>query len=558
MVRRMAFSAIALIACSCDFGVLAFHAARRDQRLEAVGSKPTNESRTALSTQSSQSSVADLGITTLALKDMDSAELQAAGGLCPHDPSPSMNPFKNFGDKICGQVYEPIHEDTQVQARIFGWFFVFFAALAFAYEMRFPCEESRGGESSARWDFIKCILCGLVVVLHMSQLARKHMPIWWGVPVAIPGFVLVSGLMVSGHSFNTKFVAETAIGIPLAIIGCGFLVSVVSWITPGNPFTEFGLSIVDWYLYALMVWRLSVNPIMDLATRLRVPRAVPFVFVYLVSYFTWYTAFEFESSAIYRGSRSKIQALLYPWRLWTFHAPMYALGMLLSKDDWANLLWSRPVPWLANVGVFLYFFLTSHFVSFEQWLDVACRDHLQCAWVWYPASVMVHGVSLSTFATYTRVFLQKATLCLMFMAASGSWLRVFQTIWPRFASMAVGCGKRSIFIYLLHWAVFIVPATRTGFWRLQVVDNFHNHYLLLGVGVFLNTVLGSRLAEVIFGPVLVGAGWRHLVLGGGAEKNARFGNAEASPETCNNQSYSSSPVASDSATRDTAEGCKGS
>jgi len=141
--------------------------------------------------------------------------------------------------------------------------------------------------------------------------------------------------------------------------------------------------------------------------------------------------------------------------------------------------------------------------SFQNWYVAACfHRYDQCAVGYWPLAVVGHGVSLEHLYLYTKVFLQRVATMIAVLAVVGSWVRPLKRCTPCFAEFLLGVGRRTLYVYLLHWALWIIPSSRTGFhalvneWILRYQWNRDVFDAL--VAVVITFALGSRLTELSF------------------------------------------------------------
>lgn len=195
---------------------------------------------------------------------------------------------------------------------------------------------------------------------------------------------------------------------------------------------------------------------------------------------------------------------IFPWQVAIFAAPLFALGLLLPPDRWASLLFrDMRVTIIAYVSLAAYAVGMMFSPAFQDWFVAGCHNRYeQCEGTYWPLEVVGQGITLVNLMVYTKIFLQRLFTIFVVLCVVGSWVRPLRRFAPCFAEFLMGVGRRTLYVYLLHWVLFIVPSSRTSFRDLVkefiIAWNLNVDVVEALVGLVATLALGCRLTEVLF------------------------------------------------------------
>lgn len=403
-----------------------------------------------------------------------------------------------------------------------------FSLLCLGYEFSLPKEAPPPGPPGQTgslaqmdsWDVVNFAFVTVVIFAHLSMFVQLHFKkpingfgVWYhGIPYAMPGLIVVSGVR---STLSERCVGETLVGLPCTVALFGLLVSFMSRLTPGPRVLAIGMGIVDWYLMALFCWRLAVGPVFALTRCCELPTAIPFTVVFLTSYLLWQYAFPIWEPV---GSIIDNDASFFtvPWHLWVSAMPLFTVGHAVSQEQWQNLLFGRHSFQFCSAFLVLYTLLMVIWPGFREWWSASCVQDGQCTYQNCPVELLDSGVSAQSFGVFVKVFLQKVVVVLCIISVIGTWGTPLRRHMPRLGAIVLGCGKRWVYVFLLHWVLFCMPAARVGVATLVFGQPSDNESLdapyivepfLLIFAFGSSLVLGSRLAETLFCWLFLLPGW---------------------------------------------------
>lgn len=418
-------------------------------------------------------------------------------------------------------------DSTYRSAWVFLGMALGYSVLALWYECILPREAPPPGlpgqigslAQMDSWDLVNFALVSVVVFAHFSTFVRVYLeqPVsatgfWYhAVPYAMPSIILVSGVR---STLSDRCMADTLVGLPCTVVLLGLLVSFMSRLTPGPKFLAIGMSIIDWYLMALFCWRLAVGPAFALTRCRELPTCIPFTVVFVSSYFLWQRAFPIWEPV---GNIIDNDASFFavPWHLWVNTMPFFALGQSMTQDQWQQMLFGRHSLHTCSALLALYTLLMVTWPGFREWWSASCVQPGQCTQQLCAVDLLTEGISGQSFGAYVKVFLQKAVVVLCIVSAIGSWGSPLRRHAPRLGAIILGCGKRWVYIFLLHWVLFCMPAARAGVAKLLFgeaeVENMLSSYIfepvLLIISFATSVVMGLRLTETLFCWLFKLPGW---------------------------------------------------
>jgi len=270
---------------------------------------------------------------------------------------------------------------------------------------------------------------------------------WLGADFVMCGFAFASGAFghshVSGMSFATT-VCRT--------LGTSFLFSMcLGIIRNGFPHATFALYFETWYLQALLLFRAIFIPLLHLSGA---RRAV--------------------ACALWSVATSLVLLALIPLELpldavnikgTLFILPFYAIGFLLTSDQWLEYAHEPRLSCACLVFGILWYVCIALSSQFRGWADVACWASGQCENFTCPVSLThTHGISVESVGILLRIYLQKLSIALAMLVVFINGASCLHYHAPKCAGFLADSGSRTLYAYLLHFMFFVCLGSETGFY----------------------------------------------------------------------------------------------
>jgi hypothetical protein len=411
------------------------------------------------------------------------------------------------------------------------------------------------------WDWCKSI-CMWAVILGHTQGFFGSIGVgtpffyhnWIFIPFSIPLFVAISG--VFSERVHAKYWLSTLVGMPFAILSFNLVIRVVCLITPGifdgkhdpllgHSWWRLGIGSIDWYLYCLIVWRVIWPPLFCFTRRIKIPNLVTVAFSWLVTYF-------FLNSSLLRWLYDQGIDRYFPIMQFVYHMPTFTFGLLYSSKEWSDILNRSNRVTIAALVLFLF-----HHGAMMFWKDyidfnsVSCWHlgddyvfhgrHVSCSTgSFIPIEFVTHSITIQTLGSFLLINFIKVANFFMYLPAWGVMFRATRYLSPRLARLVAGNGSRSMYSYLLHWCLWIVPAVRTGFAARVMLwytphDGWNSsdlleHCVAWPLSVVVLHIVGSELSERIFSFMVMTPLWIVEYLGI-LDTAAKAGKSELQPIT---------------------------
>jgi hypothetical protein len=200
--------------------------------------------------------------------------------------------------------------------------------------------------------------------------------------------------------------------------------------------------------------------------------------------------------------------------------PTFTFGLLYSSKEWTNILFRS---YRVNIAAFLLFPLhygaMFFWKDYKDWTSPFCGHiggdyvfhgrHVSCSHgAFIPKEFHTHSISIQTLGTFLFIAFMKVASFLVFVPWCGMIFRGTRYFSPLLAKLGTDNGTRSMYSYLLHWCLWIVPGIRTGFAaRIMSWYTPHDHWnssdvveivVAWPLAVVVLHILGSELSERVF------------------------------------------------------------
>lgn len=248
---------------------------------------------------------------------------------------------------------------------------------------------------------------------------------------------------------------------------------------------QFGsIAYTNWYMMALLAWRLTVVPLFHIGSRYKVHPFFCWAFVLMVSYTL---------------RHSWILPAPMHWGSFGFflcsHAPSFALGLLTNPNQWTKLVRNPMLQCYAVVTTVVGFgglILVNHVEGWEDALSI----HL-------PHVYGQIDIGAMSAACYIIVYTLTVLAALSPLWLIAALVRGLEPQLPRLLAVCADCGSRALYTYVLHVFVWETALRMRVMGLFDTTIPYENICLFLWLLSFhVNALLSCRAAEYLFKPLI--------------------------------------------------------
>eukprot|EP00930_Biecheleria_cincta_P101711 TRINITY_DN93367_c0_g1_i1.p1 TRINITY_DN93367_c0_g1~~TRINITY_DN93367_c0_g1_i1.p1 ORF type:complete len:540 (-),score=48.71 TRINITY_DN93367_c0_g1_i1:10-1629(-) len=345
--------------------------------------------------------------------------------------------------------------------------------------------EPDSGQRDRLWDIAKFGLIWCVLNYHMTAYYSQK----WYDSFMMPAFMIMSGLVQSRG--GDVFVEKRMTRLLRDNVLNNYLFALV---LAAIQATNYDGTL--WFLWALVVYRLVINPIVKCFIFCFGDRAGSLLGVATVGLIVWMSTRLSSGPLVLASDPSFIRVLsaimhLHIGVVWIFeHAVFYVLGLVLSCDSVRGLI-SKP---FAATTAFAY-------IAVQVYVDLADPTlfGIKCG------TIFPHGESLkrtNSCLEFAADVALRSLSALAFIACCAPIADVDESCWFHSLRLAISriaakCGSRTLYGYYLHQLLRFAIASNFG--RLQnVMSPKTNEYLPVFLQGLFIAALCSPLSERCF------------------------------------------------------------
>lgn len=284
-------------------------------------------------------------------------------------------------------------------------------------------------------------------LVHAFGYSNHHELHSWGNAFVIPAFSFASGVFIANTDGTVvyRIWAFATLAVLLSLVTHIVSAIFLSYEAVSVRQVFFDRIAYYWFLPCLFLWRLALLPLFSAARARRVPLLVPFSLVFIACYF---------GRHFFMSLADGPATLVFIWNRAFAFAPFFAVGALLPKEGWRELISDIRLQVLGAIFFTVWHTLLIWQPWFRRLHIAACFDPTACEFhpmgghfplmgLYRPYSVLGLFRDVGIY-----VMMLPVTLAVIWLASGVVAIALPRV--PFVVNVCAACGARALLALVLH------------------------------------------------------------------------------------------------------------